>query len=92
LPPSTFVETPKSTSAAAISRGWELVRDNPGVLIGATVLGWVITLGVAFVPVLGWIVGIVLVGGLDYLFIRRIRGEAVQVATFSPASTSPSCT
>src|SRR5580704_7509864 len=63
----------------AVSRGWALVRDNLGVLIGATALGWIITLGAAWVPVLGWAVGIVLVGGLDYVFIRRIRGDAVQV-------------
>ena len=63
----------------AISRGWALVRDNMGVLIGATVLGWLITVGLAFVPVVGWVVGIVVLGGLDYMFIRRIRGEVVQV-------------
>jgi hypothetical protein len=64
---------------SALSRGWALVRDNMGVLIGATVLGWLITIGIAFVPILGWAVGIVLIGGLDYMFIRRIRGETVQV-------------
>jgi uncharacterized membrane protein len=64
---------------AAISRSWTLMQDHMGVLVGATVLGWLITVGLAFVPVLGWVVGIVLVGGLDYLFIRCIRGEAVQV-------------
>jgi hypothetical protein len=64
---------------SSISRGWALVRDNLGVLAGATVLGWLVTIGLAFVPVLGWVVGIVLLGGLDYLFIRRIRGETVQV-------------
>src|ERR1700687_519177 len=64
---------------SAVSRGWELVRDNPGGLVGATVLGWLITMGLALVPVLGWVVGFVLLGGLDYLFIRRIRGEAVQI-------------
>jgi hypothetical protein len=63
----------------AISRGWALVRDNVGVLVGATVLGWLITVGLAFVPVVGWVVGIVVLGGLDYMFIRRIRGEEVQV-------------
>jgi hypothetical protein len=63
----------------AISRGWALVRDNMGVLIGATVLGWLITMGLAFVPVVGWVVGIVVLGGLDYMFIRRIRSEDVQV-------------
>jgi hypothetical protein len=64
---------------SAVSRGWALVRDNMGLLIGASVLGWLITIGLAFVPVVGWVVGIVLVGGLDYMFIRRIRGEMVQV-------------
>jgi len=63
----------------AVGRGWALVRDNIGVLVGATVLGWLITVGLAFVPVVGWVVGIVVIGGLDYMFIRRIRGEAVQV-------------
>jgi len=63
----------------ALSRGWALVRDHMLVLVGATVLAWLVTVGLAFVPILGWIVGFVLMGGLDYMFIRRIRGEAVQI-------------
>ena len=65
--------------SGAISRGWALLRDNMAVLVGATVLGWLVALGLAFVPILGWIVGFVLLGGLDYMFVRRIRGETVQV-------------
>jgi hypothetical protein len=65
--------------SAAISRGWSLVSDNMAVLVGATVLGWLVTVGLALVPILGWIVGFVLLGGLDYMFLRRIRGETVQV-------------
>lgn len=42
-------------------------------------LGWLVTIGLAFVPILGWIVGFVLFGGLDYMFLRRIRGEEVQI-------------
>jgi glycerophosphoryl diester phosphodiesterase family protein len=64
---------------SAVSRGWALVRDNMAVLIGATVLGWLITVGLAFVPVVGWAVGFVLLGGLDYMFLRRIRGEEVLI-------------
>jgi hypothetical protein len=62
-----------------ISRGWALVRDNMIVFVGATVLSWLISIGLAFVPVLGWVVGIVMLGSLDYMFLRRIRGEAVQI-------------
>jgi hypothetical protein len=65
--------------SGALSRGWALVRDNLLMLVGATVLGWLVTVGLAFVPVLGWIVGFVLMGGLDYLFLRRIRGEDVEI-------------
>ena len=65
--------------SSAISRGWALVRDHMAVLVGATILGWLVTVGLAFVPILGWIVGFVLLGGLDYMFLRRIRGEEVQI-------------
>lgn len=65
--------------SGAISRGWALVRDNMAVVVGATLLGWLVALGLAFVPILGWVVGFVLPGGLDYMFIRRLRGETVQV-------------
>lgn len=63
----------------AISRGWALVRDNLLELVGASLLAWLVTVGLAAVPVLGWIVGFVLLGGLDYMFLRRIRGEEVQI-------------
>jgi hypothetical protein len=65
--------------SSALSRGWALLRDNMAVVIGATVLGWLITIGLGFVPILGWIVGFVILGGLDYMLVRRIRGEDVQV-------------
>ena len=63
----------------AISRGWALVRDNLFELVGASALAWLITVGLAFVPILGWIVGFVLLGGLDYMFLKRIRGERVMI-------------
>jgi len=64
---------------SAISRGWTLVMDNLPEMIGATLLGWLISVGLAFVPVLGWAVGVVLMAGLDYMFLRRIRGEQIQI-------------
>jgi hypothetical protein len=66
-----------------ISRGWELVMANAPVLIGATVLSWVIAMGIGLIPRIGWVIGTVLAwvlhAGLSYMFIRRIRGEDVQV-------------
>jgi uncharacterized protein DUF4339 len=66
-----------------ISRGWSLVRDNLGLLVGATALVWLVAFGIAMVPILGAIAGIfinpVLMGGLFLLFLRRIRGESPTV-------------
>jgi uncharacterized membrane protein len=85
------MDTPESVAAtylqrhasidisSALSRGWMLLRDHMPVLVAATMLGWLVSIGLGFVPVLGWIVGFILMGGLDYMFIRRIRGEEVQV-------------
>ncbi len=61
--------------SSALSRGWTLVRDNMPILVGASLLAWLMT----FVPVIGWLLAFVLLGGLDYMFLRRMRGETVQI-------------
>ena len=62
-----------------VSRGWALVRDNLLVLIGAAAVVWSVLLALSFVPVAGWVAGMVvnspLLGGLYYVYLRRIRGE-----------------
>ena len=69
--------------SGAISRGWALVMANLPVLAGATVLTWAIGVGLGFLPIIGWAVGLllgsVLHAGVLYMFIRRIRGEPVEL-------------
>jgi hypothetical protein len=65
---------------SAFSRAWALVWEYPGVCMGAAVvLG--ISLGLAFIPLLGgltmFVIGGPLNGGLYYLLLRRARGEHV---------------
>ena len=50
-----------------------------GVLVGGTLLAWIVSVGLSFVPILGWIIGFVILGGVDYMFLRRIRGEDVEI-------------
>ena len=77
---ASYLQRPVSIDiSSALSRGWALVRDHMFELVGATVLGWLVSIGLGFVPILGWIVGFVLMGGLDYMFLRCIRGEQVQI-------------
>jgi hypothetical protein len=64
---------------AALSRGWELLQAHMGVLVGGTILAWLVSVGLSFVPILGWVVGFILLGSVDYMFLRRIRGEEVQI-------------
>ena len=68
---------------SALSRGWALVMANLPILGGATLLAWAIGVGLSFIPIIGWVagplVGSILHGGVLYMFIRRIRGENVEL-------------
>lgn len=75
-------KAPPIDIASCISRGWTLVRDNPGLTIGTTLLMIVVSFGLSLLPVvglLGFFINPVLLGGLSYVFTRRIRGENPQV-------------
>jgi len=64
------------------SRSWNLVKDNFWLLVGATALISVISLGMQFIPVLGHAAGVLfgflLWGGLDLLFLKRLRGQPAE--------------
>src|SRR5947208_9682312 len=65
------------------SRSWNLVKDNFWRLVGATALISVISLGTLFIPAIGLaaavLFGFLLWGGLDLLFLRRLRGKPAEV-------------
>jgi hypothetical protein len=69
---------------ACVSRGWNLVLQYPGPLIGGAVLIFLVFLGLSIVPALGWLASVVLngplIGGLYQTYIRRIRGETVSAS------------
>ena len=69
---------------ACLTRGWNLVLDSPGALIGGALLVFCAFFVLQFVPVLGLLATLVLEGpvmaGLYYMFLRRIRGETVGAA------------
>lgn len=78
-----------------LSRGMTLVSENLGLTIGATWIALVLAICVHFVPLLGWIAAILLgpaiFGGLQFLLIRRLRGETVGIgdlfAAFNNSTT-----
>jgi hypothetical protein len=61
-----------------ISRGWELVKSDFWLLVGASVVACVIVAG-GFIPYLGVLVGLILggpmMGGLYALYLKKIRGQ-----------------
>ena len=68
--------------ASCITRGWALVRDNPGLTIGGTLLVILVSVGLGMIPIVGFVsffINPVLFGGLMYTFTRRIRGEVPSV-------------
>lgn len=66
-----------------VARAWALVKINPLVLVGAAVVAWSIVAVLAYLPKympsVGWLAGTLvngpMLGGLDYVYLRRIRGE-----------------
>jgi hypothetical protein len=78
-----YLSRPVSVDVAScITRGWALVRDNPGLTIGGTLLVMLVSVGLGMIPVVGFVaifINPVLFGGLMYTFTRRIRGDVPSV-------------
>ena len=72
-----------------ISRGWDLVKANFGVLVGGALVYMLIEVavgGLAGIPLVGTVFSIVnlviagpLMGGLLYLFLKAIRNEPAEI-------------
>ena len=66
-----------------IGRGWELVKKDFWLLVGASCIAFLIMGGVGIIPILGAIAGLVIdgaiLGGLYLLILKRIRGQAATV-------------
>lgn len=65
----------------AFSRAWALIWEYPRPCIGGAAIVLAISLGLAFIPILGGVTMFVisgpLNGGLFYVLLRRLRGEGV---------------
>lgn len=61
-----------------ISRSWDLLKENFGLLVGASAVILIVNIALQFVPIAGQILGVVLSlplwAGLDWLFLKRVRG------------------
>ena len=72
----------KIDAGRCVSRAWVLVQSNPVLLIGSALVAWGLIVGIALLPRVGWIIGMVLngplLGGLYYVYLGRIRGLPVQ--------------
>jgi hypothetical protein len=66
------------------SRAWRLLQENFWLLVGATAVVMLISLGLGALPVIGMVaivlLGFVLMGGLDWLFLKRVRGQTADMA------------
>jgi len=64
---------------SCFSRGWQLVQRYFWLTVGATFIIALISIVIELIPFLGWIVGLVFGfvfwGGLDWMFLKLIRGE-----------------
>lgn len=66
----------------SISQGWEAFKRNAGLLIGASIVAYALLVVPSFIPFLGpvvqWVVGGAVMGGIWMLYIKNIRGEDIR--------------
>ncbi len=60
---------------AALSRSWELLLANFWPLVGATLVMTLIVVAVNFIPIVGMLLNGIFVGGLQYYYLKRLRGQ-----------------
>jgi hypothetical protein len=73
--PAWLGREPELSPLACLGRGWQLLRSNLALLIGAAALNGIAQLGAALIPAGQLILGGVLMGGLFALFLKCLRGQ-----------------
>lgn len=97
LAEAVFRREPVLNIGDCFSRGWNLLVEHPGLLIGSTALVALLIFGVGSVPAVGVAVSMaflfVLLGGLNLVFLRHLRGQSADIgivfAGFSGALLVP---
>ena len=63
----------------SLARGWQVFKSNPGPIIGASILVYLIMMAMNFIPYLSIILALVLtgplMGGLWVFYVKHVRGQ-----------------
>jgi hypothetical protein len=69
---------------ASLTRGWEVFKSQPGVIIGASILVYLVLMAINLVPYLSIILALVLsgplMGGLWVFYVKNVRGQPAGVS------------
>ncbi len=64
---------------SCFSRGWDLVKNHFWLTVGATFLIHLIAGAVGTIPLVGLALTYIFIGGLDWMFLKLIRGQKAEV-------------
>jgi len=64
---------------SCFSRGWDLVKNHFWLTVGATFLIHLIAVAVGSIPLVGLALTYIFIGGLDWMFLKLIRGQNAEV-------------
>ena len=65
---------------AALSRGWELIKSDYWTFVGITALMIVVIAVANFIPLAGLLLNGVLLGGTQFYFLKRMRGQSAELS------------
>ena len=65
---------------AALSRGWELLKTDYWTFVGVTALMIVVLAVANFIPIAGLLLNGVLLGGVQYYYLKRLRGQSAELS------------
>lgn len=65
---------------AALSRGWELLKTDYWSFVGVTGLMIIVLAAANFIPVAGLLLNGVLLGGVQFYYLKRMRGQTAELS------------
>ncbi|MDP2136975.1 MAG: DUF4339 domain-containing protein, partial [Candidatus Didemnitutus sp.] len=75
-----FARQSRFDFGAALTSSWELLLANFWPLVGVTFVLSLVIAAAACIPIVGMLINGIFIGGLQYYYLRRLRGKTAEIS------------